>query len=294
MTQAFALSGLRKSYAGFTLGPLDLAVDVGSVVGFVGPNGSGKTTTLRCLSGQIRPQEGRVEILGRPADAEAVDWRHDVAFVSDEPAFFEEWTGRRNLEFVGRYFDSWSSARADELAERFACPLEQKVKTLSKGNRVKLALVMALSRDARLLLLDEPTAGLDPVVRSEVLDVLWELLESGQHTIFYSTHNLSDIDRLADELVFLRDGQIGERAPKDSLMERWGQISFQLAGDVPTMAEVVQARNDGEQHQLVSRDVQATLARLSDAGAHQVQHSPLPIDEIAVHILKGANHVAHR
>lgn len=294
MTQAFALHGVSKSYTGFTLGPLDLAVDVGSVVGFIGPNGSGKTTTLRCLSGQIVPHAGRVEILGRPADVDAVDWRHDVAFVSDESAFFEEWTGRRNLEFVGQYFDSWSAARSEQLAQRFNCPLDQKVKTLSKGNRVKLALVMALSRDARLLLLDEPTAGLDPVVRSEVLDVLWELLESGEHTIFYSTHNLSDINRLADELVFLRDGQIAQRAAKDALAEQWGQISCQLAGDMPPMAEVVHARAEGGQHQLVSSDAAATLARLADAGATQVQHTRLPIDEIAVHILKGAGHVAHR
>ena len=250
--------------------------------------------TLRCMGGMSCLDAGSIEILGTDAAPDASDWRQDLAFVSDEAVFYENWTGRKNLDFIGQFFGDWSAARAKELVARFACPVDQKVKTLSKGNRVKLALIAALARSPRLLLLDEPTAGLDPVVRSEVLDVLWELLETGDRTIFYSTHILGDIDRLADELVFLHDGQIVQRSPKDELIAAWGQISFQLEGDLPALEGIAECASEGSQHRLISCAREQTLANLHAAGAQNIQQSPLPIDEVAVSILKGAGHVAHR
>ena len=294
MDTAFALDGIEKRYKDFCLGPLNLDVKTGSVVGFVGPNGSGKTTTLRCMGGLSAPDAGRMEILGSEASPDSVDWRQDLAFVSDTQAFYEDWTGQQNLDFIGQFYSGWSAPRASELVTRFVCPMGQKVKTLSKGNRVKLALISALARNPRLLLLDEPTAGLDPVVRSEVLDVLWELLEPGDRTIFYSTHILSDIERLADELVFLHEGQIVQRASKDDLLADWGQISFELAGDLPAITGVVEHQNEGSQHRLITSGREQALVDLQGVGAQNIQQSPLPIDDVAVHILKGAGHVAHR
>lgn len=292
MEHAFSVNNLQKRYDTFALGPLDLSLEPGRVLGFIGPNGSGKTTTLRCLAGLVRPDAGTVQCLGHdPQDADGA-WKADLGFVSDEPAFYEKWTGQQNLDFLRGFYPAWSDKHAAELAERFACPLDKKAKEMSKGNRVKLALIGALAHAPRLLLLDEPTAGLDPIARAEVLDVLWELLEDGEHAIFYSTHNLGDVARLADELAFLREGRLIQKSPKDQITDTWGRISCRLEGPLEPPAGTVDYRQDGALHQLVSARRDDAIEHLKGAGATEIALTPLPIDEIAVFILKGADYVA--
>lgn len=291
-THAFALRGVTKRYPGFTLGPLDLALAPGMVLGFVGPNGSGKTTTLNCIAGLVRPDAGSVEVFERPADHRRPAWKTDVGVVGEAHGFYQERSVEENLRFLSRVHPGWSDARARRLAGRLRLPLGKKVRQLSKGNLAKLALVAALGHAPRLLLLDEPTAGLDPVVRSEVLDVLWEILEDGEHAIFYSTHVLSDISRLADELVFLDEGRILLRSSKDALTDRWRRISFRLGEADVALVAAVEYRRVRAEHQVVSADGEATLGALRALGAEGIEQSPMTIDEIAVAILKGGNHVA--
>jgi len=289
---AFNLTGIVKRYPGFTLGPIDLTLEPGTVLGFVGPNGSGKTTTLNCVAGLVRPDAGVVEVLGCTVDHRAPAWKADVGVVGETHGFYRKLTGEENLRFLSRFIPGWSDGRARRLADRFGLPLGKKVEALSRGHLAKLALVAALGHGPRLLLLDEPTSGLDPVVRAEVLDVLWEFLEDGEHAIFYSTHVLSDIARLADELVFLREGSVLLRSSKDALTERWRRISFRLADADVAVAGAVEYRRVRAEHQVVSDDGEATLAHLRRLGAEAVEQSRMTIDEIAVAILKGGNHVA--
>jgi len=296
-TPAFSLRGLVKRYPGFTLGPIDLELRPGVVLGLVGPNGAGKTTMLHCLAGLLVPDAGGAEVFGSPNLADDVAWRRDLGLVGEEHGFYMHWTAAENLRVVATLQPSFSQERARRMAERFSLPLDRKVEALSRGNRAKLAIVAALAHSPRLLLLDEPTAGLDPVVRAEVLDVLWELLEDGEHAIFYSTHVLSDIARLADELVFLSDGAVLQRSAKDDLVDAWRRISYRLAGDDgASLPGVVEHRQVRHEHQVTSRDHQATLAALAALGAESIEAARLSIDEIAVEILrgKGADHVAAR
>jgi ABC-2 type transport system ATP-binding protein len=291
---AFALSGVVKRYPGFTLGPLDLVLQPGTVLGFVGPNGSGKTTTINCIAGLVIPDEGTVEVSGQRVSHRAPAWKADIGMVGEAHGFYRGWTVEENLRFLSRFYPGWSDQRVTRLANRLGLPLDRKkcVCNLSKGQLAKLAIVAALGHGPRLLLLDEPTGGLDPVVRAEVLDVLWEVLEDGEHAIFYSTHVLSDISRLADELVFLREGRVLLRSPKDQLTERWRRISFRLADADVTVASAIEYRRVRAEHQVVSDDAEATLAQLRELGAESVEQSRMTIDEIAVAILKGGNHVA--
>ncbi len=292
-TAAFSLHGLGKSYDDFTLGPLDLELEPGTVLALVGPNGAGKTTTINCLAGLLRPDAGRALVFGRRVDPAAASWKEDVGYVGEEQGFYEKLSAAENLDLIARFYPSWSAERARRLAERLELPLAKKVRHLSAGNRAKLALVAALAHGPRLLLLDEPTSGLDPVVRSEVLDVLWEMLEDGETAIFYSTHVLSDISRLADALAFLRDGRLLQRRSKEALTDAWRKLTFRL--DVPEgvrFEATYEHRQSGAEHQLLSSDHSTTLAQLRGMGARDIQESRLPIDEIAVAILRERSHVA--
>ena len=291
--KALKIDNLTKAYPGFRLGPLNLDLDPGMVLGYIGPNASGKTTTFRCLTGLVRIDRGRVSIFGRENRPNEAAWRHDIGYVGDKHVFYEKWTGRANLSFRAGFYPTWSHALAEDLARRFECPLEQKAKDMSSGNRVKLSLISALAHSPRLLLLDEPTAGLDPVVRKEVLDVLFEVLEDGERSIFYATHILTDISRLADELAFLINGKILQRSSKEELLDRWRRITFRLAGEIRDIEGVVSAKHEAQDHQVISLDSERTLGALRSLGATGVEVTRMTIDEIAVEILKGGKHVAH-
>lgn len=291
-TSAANLRGLTKRFPGFQLGPLDVDLEPGTVLALIGPNGAGKTTTLNCMAGLMIPDEGGTEVFGNPVHPARPEFRHEVGYVGEKNGFFQRWTARRNLDVMADLMPGWSHDRARKLVERFALPLDKPVNKLSRGNRTKLALVAALAHGPRLLLLDEPTAGLDPVVRAEVLDVLWEITEDGGHAVLYSTHVLSDISRLADELAFLRDGELVLRTGRDELSERWRRISFRLPNEDIELEGAVEHRQVRAEHQVITRDAPATLQQLTDLGAEAVEVSRMSVDEIAVQILKEGHHVA--
>lgn len=291
-SSAACLAGLTKRFPGFQLGPLDVDLEPGTVIALIGPNGSGKTTTLNCMAGLMIPDEGGTEVFGIPVRPTRSEFRREVGYVGEENGFFQRWTAERNLEFLAKLMPGWSHDRSRKLVERFALPLDKPVNKLSRGNRTKLALVAALAHGPRLLLLDEPTAGLDPVVRAEVLDVLWEITEDGRHAVLYSTHVLSDISRLADELAFLRDGELVLRTGRDELNERWRRVSFRLPEEDIELAGAVEHRQVRSEHQVITSDAPATLRQLSELGAEAVEVSRMSVDEIAVQILKEGHHVA--
>lgn len=288
---AICLRGLEKRYPGFTLGPLDLAIEPGTVVGLVGPNGAGKTTTLNCIAGLVVADAGRAEIFGSPNSPEEAAWKRDIGYVGEEHGFYGRWTAARNLRAIGGLQPGWSEPRVRRLVERFELPQETRAVDLSKGNRKKLALIAALGHGPRLLLLDEPTSGLDPVVRTEVLEVLWEVLEDGEATIVYSTHVLSDISRLADELVCLSEGRILLRSEKEALSESWRRISFRLDGGEVALEGAVDHQHVGPDHRAISSDHESTLRQLRELGAESIQASRMSIDEIVVEIMRGSHHV---
>jgi ABC-2 type transport system ATP-binding protein len=289
---AARLHGLTKQWPGFQLGPLDLTLEPGTVLALVGPNGAGKTTTLNCIAGLLVPDGGGTEVFGHPVHPPETKYRRLIGYVGEENGFFQGWKASRNLEFLAKAMPGWSKDRVRSLAERLGLPLDKPVNKLSRGNRTKLALVAALAHAPRLLLLDEPTAGLDPVVRAEVLDVLWEITEDGEHAVLYSTHVLSDINRIADELAFLRDGQVVLRTGRDELSEQWRQVSFRLQSDDFELEGVVEHRRVRAEHQVITRDADATLQQLRELGAEAVEVSRMSVDEIAVQILKEGHHVA--
>jgi ABC-2 type transport system ATP-binding protein len=287
MEKAFECRKVVKKFIGFTLGPVDMDLEPGVVLGLIGPNGAGKTTLLQCLVGLLRTNSGEIRIFGRPNDLNRPQWKLDIGYVGDFQAFWDEnKSGQKNLGYLSQFYPGWSYKKASGLAERFRLPLEKRVKELSTGNRVKLSLVMALAHSPRLLILDEPTSGMDPVVRSEVLDTLFETLESGDRSILYATHILSDISRLADEMAFVDDGSIRLRTQKEALIERWRKVTFRLGDSDIRLQAAIGYRREGMEHQLVTPDFEATLKELKNLGAENIRDLHLSIEEIAVQILK--------
>jgi len=292
VTNAFQINRMVKTYPGFQLGPLDLALEPGKIMGYVGVNGAGKTTTMYCLVGLVRADAGEVKIFGRPNNLNRPAWKLDVGYVGDQHVFYERWTAEENLNFLVRFYPGWSAGKAQDLARRLRLPLEKRARDLSTGNRVKLALVAALAHSPKLLLLDEPTAGLDPVVRLEVLDELMEVIQDEERAIFYSTHILADIKRLVDDLVFLDQGRIILRSAKDDLVEKWRTITFYSDRTIGAVDAAVQIRHEGRAHQVISSDHEATLAHLRTLEVEIRELHYLPVEEIAVQIIKGGSRVA--
>jgi ABC-2 type transport system ATP-binding protein len=291
MEKAFLYKDVIKTFPGFQLGPIDLELVPGTVLGLIGPNGAGKTTSIQCLVGVLRADSGEMRVFGRPNDLNKPEWKQDVGYVGDVHVFYERWTGQQNLRFLSQYYPHWSDKKAAELANRFQLPLDKRAKDLSSGNRVKLSLVSALAHSPKLLLLDEPTSGIDPVVRTEVLDVLFEVLETGDSAIFYTTHILPEISRIADDLAFIDNGRIWLRTPKEDLNDRWRKITFRLAKENIIFESIVSHRQEGNDHQIISSDFEKTLQQLQALGADNIQDMRMSIEEIAVQILKGGKGV---
>lgn len=293
MGKAFVMRDVVKTFSEFQLGPLNLELEQGTVLGYIGPNGAGKTTTLQCLVGLLKADCGEIEIFGKRNNLNKPDWKYDIGFVGDVHPFYENWSGEKNLKFLSQFYPDWSDKIVMNLVKRFDYPLAKKVKTLSHGNRVKLSLISVLARSPKLLLLDEPSSGLDPVIRTELLEILFEMMESGERAIFYSTHILSDISRLADELAFLDNGKIFLRSVKEDLISKWRKISFQLLRDDTKFEAIVDHQCEGMNHQIVSSDFEITLRQLAEFGALDIQENRMSIDEIAVYIMKGGKNVAN-
>jgi len=210
MVAAIRTEGLAKSFgATAALRPLDLEVGEGEVLGYLGPNGAGKTTTIRCLLGLIRASAGRADIFGVDAQARPAQAHRRLAYVPGEANLWPGLTGRQTLHLLGRVQGKIDLAYRDDLIERFQLDPSKRVRAYSKGNRQKVLLIAALSSRADLLILDEPTTGLDPLMEETFRQCVAEARQRGQ-AVFLSSHILSEVEALSDRVAILRAGELVE------------------------------------------------------------------------------------
>jgi len=231
---AIRISGLVKDFGRVrAVAGIDLEVRRGEVFGFLGPNGAGKTTTIRCLLDLLRPTAGTIEILGLDPRRDGPALRARLAYVPGELRLPERGTVGQLVASIGRVRGGLDSRRRDELAERLDLDLDRRMRELSSGNRRKVALLLAFVTGAELLVLDEPTTGLDPLMQHEFLGLVREARESGT-TIFLSSHVLSEVQRAADRVAVLRAGQIVAVGAVDELQGRARQrVEIWFTGDPP-------------------------------------------------------------
>lgn len=282
--------GLRKDYAGNrAVEGLDLGVPRGSIYGFLGRNGAGKTTTIKMLLGMTRPSGGAARVLGRRIDsrAESVEIRRRTGFVSEDKGLYEYMTVGQMIRFARPFFPGWSRDLEGQYMRRFELPADRKVRALSKGMRAKLALLLALARDAELLILDEPTEGLDPAMIEEVLGLLTGLVAERGLTVFFSSHQIAEVEQIADRVAVVHRGRVVVEGALDELKKSYRRVNLVFrdtdappedAFDAPN---VVSARREGRWLSVVvSGDAESVVDAARAAHAVSVDVLPVGLKDI--------------
>jgi ABC-2 type transport system ATP-binding protein len=286
MTAAISASGLTKRYGStVALDGLDLEVATGEIHGFLGPNGAGKTTTIRILLGLIRHGAGQVSLLGRDPWADATELHRRLAYVPGDVSLWPNLTGGEVIDLMGRLRGGLNQVKKESLTERFDLDPTKKSRTYSKGNRQKVALIAALASDVELLLLDEPTAGLDPLMEAEFRSCINEERSNGQ-TVLLASHILAEVEALADRVSIVRKGRIVESGTLQELRHLTRTtIDAGVDGDPSILAQLpgihdLRIDDHRVQFEVDSDRINDVLAQLVPLGVHSLVSHPPTIEEL--------------
>jgi ABC-2 type transport system ATP-binding protein len=295
MTEPAAIhtATLTKSYGQFVaVDSLNLTVPKNRITAFLGPNGAGKSTTIKMLLGMIRATTGDATVLGHAVanPAENRRLRERIAYVAEDKPLYGYMTVEQLIRFTSGFYPDWRPDAAQRLLAEYRLPAKKKVRSLSKGMRTKLALLLAFARQPELLILDEPSEGLDPIGIEELLLQLVSQAAAGV-TVFFSSHQLAEVERVADHVCILNHGRLQLSAPIDDLRQSYRRIDFVFAA-VPSTRELVvpgieKIRSDGRQVTvLTSRNADEVIRRARDLSAVSVEVSSVPLREIFLETVK--------
>ena len=216
---AIEVKGLTKKYDGFTLDNISFNVPGGSIMGFIGQNGAGKTTTINTILNIVKPDLGTVTVFGLDHIKDEKEIKKNIAAVFDELPFDDRLTANDTNIIMREIYDQWDSEKFFAFLDRFQLPKKKKFGKFSKGMKMKMQIAAALSHNAKLLIMDEATTGLDPVVRNEILDIFFEFLQDEEHSILMSSHITSDLEKIADSVTFIDKGKLLISGYKDDILE---------------------------------------------------------------------------
>lgn len=230
MTNSIEIRGLNKSYPDFTLGEIDLTLAGGTIMGLIGENGAGKTTLMKCILNLVRRDSGSITLLGYDNIREERLAKAEIGVVLDE-CFFHDTLRPKDVGAIlaPAFRDSWDSRLYEDYLDKFQLPQGKLIKEFSRGMKMKLSLAAALAHRPKLLLLDEATAGLDPVVRDEILDEFLAFICDEEHSILISSHITSDLEKVADYITYLHQGRIVLSDAKDTILEHYGRVGCTAA-----------------------------------------------------------------
>jgi ABC-2 type transport system ATP-binding protein len=277
--------GVSKKYPHFSLENINLKLPTGSIMGFIGANGAGKSTTIRILMGLVHQDQGAVHVLGHPMPAEQAAAKLEIGFVSEDMRLYGAATLAWHMAFIRSMYPRWDQPYAESLLQRFDLKPQQKIKGLSHGQRVKAALLLALARRPRLLVLDEPTTGLDPVARHEVLGELMAVLADEERTILFSSHNTLDVEQISDQITFIDRGRIIDSADKEVFLDRWRRLRLVLPPDtvLPQLPGIVDVGGSDRLPVLTTNNFEsAMVSACHDMGATVQAVDNMTLEEIFV------------
>jgi ABC-2 type transport system ATP-binding protein len=288
-------SGLSKSYGGKpALRDFGLDVPRGSIYGFLGRNGAGKTTTLKLLTGILRPDRGEIRIFGQSVRTgqSFIAARRRMAFVSEEKELYPFMTVGQTIRFTRPFFPTWRRDLEEKYLRMFKLPLDKAVPKLSKGMRTQLMLLLAMARGAELLLMDEPTSGLDPAMTEEILQSLAGLAAADGVTVFFSSHQLPEVEQICDRVCLIDQGQTVVEGVLDDLKAQYRRILLVFDGDPPRELETLPGvdhlrRNGRTISLLVHEDVDGLVRRAHEFGPRSVEVMPVTLKELFLDQLRG-------
>jgi ABC-2 type transport system ATP-binding protein len=272
---AFELSGVSKKYRYFTLEDIHLKLPRGQIMGLIGANGAGKSTTIRVLMGLVHQDSGEVRVLGHSMPAEQVAAKWDIGFASEDMRLYDSMTLDWHMSFIQSIYPNWDASYAQILLKRFGLRAEQKLKGFSHGQRVKAALLLVLARKPQLLVLDEPTTGLDPVARHEILRELTGVMAEEGRSILFSSHNTQDVEQISDQITFIDRGRIIDSMDKETYLDRWRRLRLEvpLGIELPPLPGIVGVQRQG-------RLAVATSNAFVPDLAHAYEHTGVRVQSI--------------
>jgi ABC-2 type transport system ATP-binding protein len=276
---------VNKKYPHFALENIDLELPTGSIMGFIGANGAGKSTTIRILMGLVHQDHGAVQVLGHSMPSQQAQAKLDIGFVSEDMRLYGAATLAWHMDFLRPIYPRWDQPYADKLVRSFDLKPQQKIKGLSHGQRVKAALLLALARRPRLLVLDEPTTGLDPVARHEVLQELMAVLADEDRTILFSSHNTLDVEQISDQITFIDRGRIIDSDDKEAFLDRWRRLRLVLPPEasLPRLPGVVEVGGSSRLPVLTTNRFEPAMVSVcNDLGATVQAVDTMTLEEIFV------------
>ena len=287
-TNAIEIRGLTKIFPRFQLGPLDLTVPAGAIYGLVGPNGAGKTTTLDLIFGLGLPQSGEIQVLGCDHRKDQIEMKLAAAYVSPHSSYVSWKYVRRLIRFIRAFYPEWEQDYCDQLLKRFKIDPDHKIANLSLGNSIKLGVILALARRPRVLIMDEPTIGLDVLSKQELFAELLALMRDERRTIMISSHNLVDLERFTDHIGVIHEGRLLVEGRTDQLLESYRQLSFTLSGAPPPGARLVE--RDGDRQRVLTDSADRYRQVLAGCGATGISVQPVTLEELFTALVEGQAH----
>lgn len=282
--RVISLEGVEKTYGNFTLGPVDLEIEPGYVVAVVGPNGSGKSTLFRMLMNLARPDAGKIRLFSGEYPEDEVTIKRRIGYVPEAAVGHDEMTARSLGRFVSYWYPTWDGKFYGDLVERSGIQPGKRSKDLSKGMQRRLSFALAAATRADLLLLDEPTDGVDPFARREMLEDIAAHVGDGEKTVVFATHVMEEVRRVADFVAFLVDGEFLGLYEKDALLERWRAFWVDREPDVATAGIVkVEAGNPVRVVSDAPAQKEKDLAR---DGVRVIRSGALDLEEILSHLMR--------
>jgi ABC-2 type transport system ATP-binding protein len=288
MINAIEIRGLVKNYPAFTLGPLDLTVPCGAIYGLIGPNGAGKTTAIDLIFGMGRNDAGTIRVLDLDHRADEVALKRRAAYVSPDLNFAVWGKVGKAIRFVRGFYPDWDDAYCADLMKAFHLSDTDKIATLSFGAKTKLSLLLALARRPEILILDEPTTGLDAVSKQQVFAELLKAVENGERTVLISSHGLSDIERFADHVGMIKNGKLLLEGRTDEIVDRYRLAEFFTSNGAQFQNRdglIILKRNENRWHALLDQKSGAH-DWLQTRGAEQISLTRVTLEDLFVALVK--------